>query len=76
MPTYVLMLINGQVELVWEIPFFQSSVKPKVLGNAERGIWKKLIESMKRMRSCLTLLRVYIRCGVVQRSGCPHSILG
>ena len=46
-------LVFGEVELVGEVALW-SSVNPKVLGKADRGIWKKLRESMKRMRSCLT----------------------
>ena len=37
------LLVFGDVELVEEITLL-SSVSRKVLGNAERGIWKKLRE--------------------------------
>ena len=41
-------------QFLWGKYPFLSSVSPKVLGNAARGIWKKLRESMKRILSCLT----------------------
>ena len=46
-------LVFGDVELVGEVALLEFG-QPKVLGKAERGIWKKLRESMKRMRSRLT----------------------
>ena len=46
-------LVVGPVELMREVPFCQFR-QSKGLGKAARGIWKKLRESMKRRRSCLT----------------------
>ena len=42
----------------------------EVLGKAERGIWKKLRESMKRMRSCLTSksLHPFRSCSTIRLS--------
>ena len=62
-------LMFWKVKLVWEVTFAEFC-QSKVLGKADRGIWKKRRESMKRMRSCWTSksLHPFRSCSTIRLS--------